>query len=159
MWECQDGEYIWTHTASRGAFDRYMQVLGLEEYATSVPDPLPWSEALQQELKRRAGDILQTKPRAAWIRLFDAADCPNHPTLHPGDGFDDAQVQAINMVVDVQDPELGTLREVGVPIKFAKTPGAVTTSAPIAGEHTSEILSALGIGVEELAALRRDGII
>jgi crotonobetainyl-CoA:carnitine CoA-transferase CaiB-like acyl-CoA transferase len=158
-WPCQDGEYLWLHAAARGAFDRYMQVFGLEEYSASVPNPLPWSEALTQELRQRVGEILQTKPRAAWIRLFDAADCPNQPTLHPGDGFDDAQVQAINMVVQVPDPELGVLREVGVPIRFAKTPGAVRASAPYPGEHTAEILSELGISAEERGVLRRDRVI
>jgi crotonobetainyl-CoA:carnitine CoA-transferase CaiB-like acyl-CoA transferase len=159
MWQCEDGEYLWTHTGSRGAFNRYMKILGLEEYSMSAPNPPPWSAALHQELRRQAREILKTKPRAEWIRLFDAADCPNHPVLHPGDDFDDEQVQVINMVVDVDDPELGTLREVGVPIKFAKTPGAVTTSAPLAGQHTSELLSELGISQEELASLHRDGVI
>lgn len=159
MWPCGDGEYIWTHTASRGAFDRYMKVLGLEAYALTAPDPLPWSAPLQQELQRRAAEILKTKPRAEWIRLFDAADCPNHPTLHPGDGFDDAQVQVTNMVVQVDDPDLGPLQQVGVPIKFARTPGAVRASAPRTGEHTSAILSELGISDEEIASLRCDGVV
>jgi crotonobetainyl-CoA:carnitine CoA-transferase CaiB-like acyl-CoA transferase len=159
MWPCQDGEYLWLHAGARGSFDRFMKVLGLEAYSGSMPDPLPWSETLHQELRQRVEKILKTKPRAEWIRLFNEADCPNQPVLYPGDGFDDAQVNVINMVVDVQDPELGTLHEAGVPIKFAKTPGAVTTSAPLIGEHTAGILSELGVSAEALDALKRDGIV
>ena len=159
LWQCQDGEWLWTHTGARNSFDRFMDVFGFQEYSASIPDPLPWSNELTRELRQRVAEAFKTKPRAEWIRLFDESDCPNQPTLHPGDSFDDEQVQHIEMVVNVNDPELGTLQEVGVPIKFERTPGAVQASAPPAGAHTVEVLQELGFSGEELESLRRDGVI
>ena len=159
LWKCQDGEWIWTHTGLRGSFDRFMEVLGLKKYMASAPDPLPWSDELTREVRPRVAEVFMTRPRVEWIRLFDEADCPNQPTMHPGDSFDDEQVRHIEMVVAVDDPELGPVQEVGMPIKFEKTPGAVKSSAPRLGEHTMEVLMELGVAQDEIAVLKRDGAI
>jgi len=61
------------------------------------------------------------------------------------------------MIIEVEHPALGTIREVASPIK---TPGAVTSPAPAPrlGQHTDAILtSLLGYAPERIAALRAGG--
>lgn len=154
LWQCQDNEWIWTHTGSRGSFDRFMEVFELPEYMSTQPTALQWTQGLTQEVRRRVTELFRHKPRADWIQLFDQSDCPNQPTMGPGFSFTDEQVQHIEMVTSVQDPELGLLQEVALPINFEKTPGEVKSSAPHLGEHTDEILQDLGLTPNEIEELK-----
>jgi crotonobetainyl-CoA:carnitine CoA-transferase CaiB-like acyl-CoA transferase len=57
------------------------------------------------------------------------------------------------MVVELEHPEHGTIRQIGVAPKFSETPGSVRTSAPRPGEHTEEVLREIGYSPEEIARL------
>ena len=159
VWICGDGEYQWTHTGARGSFDRYMKVFGIEEYMASAPEPMPWSADLNREVRGKVAELMKTKPRADWVRLFNEADVPNHPVLHPGDAFEDEQARAVDMVVAVEDPLLGWLEQVGIPIKFEKTPGGVDMPAPLKGQHTNAVLRNIGYSQDEVALLRSEGVV
>jgi crotonobetainyl-CoA:carnitine CoA-transferase CaiB-like acyl-CoA transferase len=69
----------------------------------------------------------------------------------------DEQVRARDMIIEVQHPQRGPIREVASPIKTA---GAVTAPAPAPrlGQHTETVLAALlGYAPERIAALRAAG--
>ena len=159
VWICGDGEYQWTHTGARGSFDRYMKLFGLEEYMASAPEPMPWSTEMNHEVREKVAELMKTKPRAQWVRLFNEANVPNHPVLYPGDAFEDQQARAVDMVATVDDPVLGRLEQVGVPIKFEKTPGNVAGPAPLKGQHTDAVLQDIGYSQAEVALLRSEGIV
>jgi crotonobetainyl-CoA:carnitine CoA-transferase CaiB-like acyl-CoA transferase len=63
------------------------------------------------------------------------------------------QLDANGMVVTVEDPELGTTTQIGVPINLLGTPGAIQGPQPLAGEHNTEILGLLGYSDEEIARI------
>jgi crotonobetainyl-CoA:carnitine CoA-transferase CaiB-like acyl-CoA transferase len=72
----------------------------------------------------------------------------------------DPHVQAREMIVSVEDPEAGTVKMAGVPIKLSETPGKVQGWAPRLGEHTEEILAEwLGLSAEAVARLRQEGVV
>jgi crotonobetainyl-CoA:carnitine CoA-transferase CaiB-like acyl-CoA transferase len=71
----------------------------------------------------------------------------------------DPQVQARDMVVEIQHPVHGTITEVGVPIKLSDTPGSVRQAAPATGEHTDEVLRGLGFSADEIAGLRQRRVV
>ena len=45
------------------------------------------------------------------------------------------------------------------PVKFTDTSGPAPTPAPTFGQHSDEILTACGYSAEEIAALRRSGVV
>ena len=86
--------------------------------------------------RERAEEIAQD----AFVRLYRIA-------------FDDPQVRARGMVVDVDHPTLGAIRTLGSPIKMSETPPVVDRRAPLLGEHTHQVLREAGCSESEIAAI------
>ena len=66
-------------------------------------------------------------------------------------------VRARRMVVELEQPGLGTIRQLGVPVKMSRTPGDPTRPAPAFGEHTREVLAEAGYSEDEVAAMLESG--
>jgi len=74
--------------------------------------------------------------------------------------FDDPQVHANEMIVQIDDEELGPLRMQGITPKFSRTPGKVRNSGPSMGANNQEIYEQrLGLSKAEVAALKANQII
>ncbi len=100
-----------------------------------------------------------TKPAEYWLSALDEAGIPCGPVNDMLQALADPQTIAREMVVEVQHSSLGSVKTLGLPIKFSQTPGNVRSGAPLYGEHTNAILSAYGFGADEIAALREEGAI
>jgi formyl-CoA transferase len=57
----------------------------------------------------------------------------------------------------MEQPGLGTVRQLGAPVKLSRTPADPTRPAPAFGEHTVEVLAEAGYGEEEIAAMLESG--
>ena len=73
--------------------------------------------------------------------------------------YNDPQVHARDMMVDLEDPELGTLHNIGIPVKLSATPGRIRHRAPGLGEHSRQILLEAGLSEEEVERLVEDGVV
>jgi crotonobetainyl-CoA:carnitine CoA-transferase CaiB-like acyl-CoA transferase len=67
------------------------------------------------------------------------------------------QLVANDMVVTVEDPELGVTTQMGVPIHLLGTPGAVQGARPRPGQHNGEIFGELGYSAGEIARITGSG--
>ncbi|HUU63450.1 MAG TPA: CoA transferase [Dehalococcoidia bacterium] len=73
---------------------------------------------------------------------------------------EDPQLRSRDMLLELNDPDFGKVKVVGIPFKLSETPSIIRTPAPRLGEHTEEILiSLLGYSKEEIAKLRGHGVI
>ena len=68
--------------------------------------------------------------------------------------FVDPQVVHRKMVVEIEDPDLGTVRQAGIPIKLSETPGEIRSLGVPDGAHSEEILLELGYSHEEIRKLQ-----
>jgi len=75
-----------------------------------------------------------------------------------GETFADLQLRHRGMIVEMEGAS-GRTVVVGNPIKLSDTPGGVRTPPPQFGEHTDGVLRSLGFGAEQIAALRRQGLV
>jgi crotonobetainyl-CoA:carnitine CoA-transferase CaiB-like acyl-CoA transferase len=75
------------------------------------------------------------------------------------DVFTDPQIQAQNMVVEMQQPGYGPVRMLGFPMKFSGTPCGIRRPAPNLGQHSEEVLAELGFSTDQCQALRDKGVI
>ena len=73
--------------------------------------------------------------------------------------YADEQTQAREMLVTLPDPELGELRNIGIPVKLSATPGSIRRRAPALGEHTRQILQEHGYTDAEVDTLAAAGTI
>jgi crotonobetainyl-CoA:carnitine CoA-transferase CaiB-like acyl-CoA transferase len=149
-YECADGEYLGVSTFGRGAFDRLMTVLGIDDRippadanvdasAPLTPEEL---EAMRTEIPR----VFASGSRKVWIERLLEADVAAIPVLHQGEVFDEPQTVHNQMVVEVEDPTLGRIEQVAPPTRFARTPGVIERPAPKIGQHTAEVFAGLRAG-------------
>jgi len=142
---CADDEYIGVHTAARGAFDRLMALVGIDDQVRPV-DGSEASTPLTEDEEialAQIPDIFVKEPRKVWLqRLIEANICAI-PVLRPTEVFDEPQTVHNEMVLDVTDPTLGRVQQIAPPIKHRSTPAVPGGGAPTVGQHTDEILAEL----------------
>jgi formyl-CoA transferase len=150
---CADG-YITLAAANDRLFVRLCQVLGHPEWAES-PDYRDDTHrvANRESLARLIESVTARRARADWLALLEEHDIPCGPINTYAQVFDDAQVRARQMAVEIDHPTLGRLRTLGSPIKMSATPLDATRRAPLLGEHTHEVLREIGYDDDAIAAL------
>ena len=92
-----------------------------------------------------------------WVLRLEAAGVPAGPVLDISQMHKDPQTLAREMIVDVEHSRAGTVKTIGLPVKFSSTPGRVNHGAPIYGEHTREVLDEYGYQADEIEALVTSG--
>ncbi|HEY6888842.1 MAG TPA: CoA transferase [Solirubrobacter sp.] len=95
--------------------------------------------ALVEELERAT----TARDTAEWVDALLEAGVPAGPILDYAQVVDDPQTRAREMVVEMEHPEAGTVRGLGIPVKLSATPGTIRRPAPLLGQHTDEILAEL----------------
>jgi CoA:oxalate CoA-transferase len=105
------------------------------------------------------GGKLAANTTAFWVETLNRAGVPSGPVNSVAEVFDDPQILAQEMVLDVEHPGYGIVRMLGFPIKLSETPCGVRRTAPGLGQHSDEILRELGYAASERDAWRRDGVL
>jgi crotonobetainyl-CoA:carnitine CoA-transferase CaiB-like acyl-CoA transferase len=115
----------------------------------------PGSEA-HAEVER----IFLSRSRDEWTAFAAEHDCCLEPVLDLDEALDSELVRAREMVVELDQPGAAEpVRQLGVPVKLSRTPGGVHGPGPALGEHTREVLEALGYSSEDADALAGDGAV
>ena len=103
---------------------------------------------------------LRQQPLQHWMPLLQEQAVPCAPINNLQQVFADPQVRHRGMRLDLPHSNAGTLPSVANPIRFARTPTRMEKGPPLHGEHSAEILAEeLAMTAEEIAQLRRDGVI
>jgi crotonobetainyl-CoA:carnitine CoA-transferase CaiB-like acyl-CoA transferase len=149
MYECGDGKFLQFHTGAPGRFWRTMQLLGLDDRISPSKGLLEMGELLsEEELRIVQTDvplIMKSKDRDEWLQLFWDADICCQPVLEPQEAFADPQVIHNEMVVELNDPEVGLILSVGPPVKMWKSPAVIRQPRSRLGEHTEEVVMSCGV--------------
>jgi crotonobetainyl-CoA:carnitine CoA-transferase CaiB-like acyl-CoA transferase len=139
---------------------RFCDALGLPDLAA---DPRFATNGDRVERRAELRPILAARlaerTTRTWGAALDAADVPWGAIADVTEAFASPESAALDMVVDLEHPVLGALRQVGIPIRFAATPGSIRTAPPLLGEHRDEILAEAGYTTAEIAMLREHGVV
>jgi alpha-methylacyl-CoA racemase len=104
-------------------------------------------------------EIFRSRTRDEWRAFNDEHDAMIEPVLELDEALDSELVREREMVVELEQPGLGTVRQLGVPVKLGRTPGRVEAPAPALGEHTHEVLADAGYSDHEIDALVEQGAV
>lgn len=94
------------------------------------------------------------------IEILEANDAVVGPVNDMADIFEDEQFRARDSFVEVDDPDVGSVKTFTTVPKFSRTPDEVDFLGPRHGEHNREVYEGeLGMDEAELDRLREDGVI
>jgi formyl-CoA transferase/CoA:oxalate CoA-transferase len=152
--------YVNVAVGSEAIWHRFVEAIGAPHLAH---DPRFRANAdrvrHRQELLALLEPIFAQRPTRAWVEVFDRSGVPAGPIYLMSDLFADPQVLHREMLLEIDHPRAGRIRQTGVPVKLSATPGRVAAPPPVLGEHTETILRELGYDDVQIADLRRDGAI
>jgi len=155
IYETLDGRYMSLGALEPQFWKAFCTLVGHAEWnQPNYFEPGPHQEVLAEAI----ASMFKQKNQAEWIDLFSAADCCCEPILNLDEVMKDSEMQARGMVVDLVHESWGAYRQMGIAPRFSLTPGTLHSHAPELGEHTDEVLEQLGYSVEEVKALKSDGI-
>jgi len=154
--ECQDGKHICLMTGAVGSFDNLIEELGLD-------DKIPLSDTgqgmggeltdeQQEVIDTEVPEVFKTKPREEWLDRLRELDVAVVPTRPPPEVFDEPHIRHHDMVMEVEDPDLGRVEQVGKPVKFEETPTTEPDPRPEPGEHNNELLQGVSVDGGAVAA-------
>ncbi|WP_372609366.1 CaiB/BaiF CoA transferase family protein [Halomonas sp.] len=104
-------------------------------------------------------EVIETRRVEEWIEHLNRAGVPCGRVYSLRETFEDPQVQAQQMKIDLDQGGLGKVPVTGFPVKLREAPAGVHHPAPQLGEHSREILRELGVEDGEITAMRAHGVI
>ena len=112
-----------------------------------------------EELVTTLEATFATRSTAQWLEALEKAGVPGGPINNIADVYADPQVQAREMMVEMEHPQAGRVRNIGIPVKLSETPGSVRRPAPTLGQHTNEVLAEFGYSSDDITKLRESGAV
>jgi CoA:oxalate CoA-transferase len=112
------------------------------------------------ELESYLNEAMRERSTQEWLDEFDKIGIPCGPLNTIPEAAEHPQVQAREMLVDVEHPVAGTLPLSNTPVRLSRTPGGIKGPSPAIGQHSDEVLrEMLGVAEDEIASLRESGVI
>ncbi|MFX1327579.1 MAG: CaiB/BaiF CoA transferase family protein [Promethearchaeota archaeon] len=99
------------------------------------------------------------KTQKEWKEIFQNLDACVMPINSFAEACEDPQIKARNMVIEMEHPKFGKIKNVASPIKYSQTQLKIKELAPKIGQHTKEILKGLGYLNDDIQFFRKKGII
>ncbi|KAL0256585.1 hypothetical protein SLS55_008980 [Diplodia seriata] len=106
-------------------------------------------------------DVIKEKTLDEWMKALEGSGLAHGPVNTIERAFAHPQIQARNMVesIPVEEVASGSVKMIGVPVKFSSNPGQIRTRAPYLGEHTDEVLKEIGYSEGDIDALREKAVV
>jgi len=112
------------------------------------------------EMTRVIQEFFARKTTAEWLELLESAGVPNGPINNIAQVFEEPQVKARGVKIELEHTAAGKLPLVASPMRFSGTPLDYRLPPPLLGEHTDEVLRGLlGKSDAQIAQLRSEGIL
>jgi crotonobetainyl-CoA:carnitine CoA-transferase CaiB-like acyl-CoA transferase len=155
-----DGEVI-VACGNDNLFRKFCDVAGCPELAQDARFASNGKRVENRaEITRLIQEVFRKKTTAEWLGLLDAAGVPNGPINNIAQVFEEPQVRARGVKIELDHAAAGRLPLVASPMRFSGTPLQYRLAPPLLGQHTDAVLrDLLGKSGEEITQLRAEGII
>ena len=133
------------------------EIIGEDSFLDMDDEVDSWTR--RDEIFAKTRDKLMAKTSAEWLKLFEEAGIWAGPVYGYADLVSDPQIAHNGTFVEYEHPTEGRVKTPGFPIKFSKTPSKVERGAPLAGQHTREVLQEAGYDAATIDRLEKAGVI
>jgi crotonobetainyl-CoA:carnitine CoA-transferase CaiB-like acyl-CoA transferase len=130
QFECKDGRWIQFHGGNKNLRD-FLQATGAIEWA-DAPD-----------LQQRAEAFFKTKTAQEWEDLAEQVGTECAVCRTTIEWMDSDHARSSRIVVEVEDPVLGRMRQPGINVRMSATPGIIRSPAPAPDAHRTEVLATI----------------
>ena len=155
----KDG-YLNIGAATQPTWEQLCRAIGLEALIEDPRFKLPGDRKVRQdELASLLEETFTTDTTNNWLKMLEEAGVVAGPIYNMDQVYKNPQVLARKMLVDLEDPDLGTIHNIGIPVKLSATPGQIRTRAPMLGEHSTEVLLERGFSKAEVGKLVEAGVV
>tara|TARA_A100001037_G_scaffold301505_1_gene331157 strand:+ start:19136 stop:21571 length:2436 start_codon:yes stop_codon:yes gene_type:complete len=141
--ECADGNWIQLACVHGEFIDRAAAVMDLIEviYQPRFGEGRdPKTEKDREELWDIVAGVIKTKNYSEWAGIFEGIDVPYAKVCTVQEAMNNPQAIYNEMILDLEDPILNTVSQMGLPIKLSETPGHIRFPRHISGEDTEKII-------------------
>ena len=104
-------------------------------------------------------EVTINKPAAHWLELLDQAGVPCAPLQDFGQVFTDPHLLARDYFWDAPHTTAGTVRQLGSPMRFSRTPARRDRAAPLLGEDSAAVLAELGYDAAETRSMLEQKVV
>jgi formyl-CoA transferase len=146
-----------------GQFARFCEAAGKPEWAQDERFIRNTSRVKHRDALIPAMEtVTRTRKTADWIALLEDKAVPCGPINDIGQAFEDPQVKARGLAIRLPrntGDGIASIAGVASPLRLADTPPVLKHAPPALGQHTTEVLSEMGLTAAELADLRSAGVV
>ena len=104
--------------------------------------------------------LVKNRSRDAWVEVLEAAGVPCGPINNIDQVFENPQVRARGIKVEIPHPLSGTVPQVASPMRFSETPIEYHAAPPTLGQHNEYVLrDVLGMQADEIERLRQTNVV
>lgn len=159
-YQTRDGRWLAVSTSAQSVAERVIRLVGRPDLTER-----DWFASGRgrvshvDEVDRAVASWIAARDAAEVVTAFRDAEAAIAPVYDVSDIIRDPQYRALNTVVELPDPELGTVALQNVMFRLSRTPGRIRWPGAPIGTHTDEVLAELGYTPATTAALRTNGVI
>jgi formyl-CoA transferase len=103
--------------------------------------------------------IFKQRTTAEWVAALEKGGVPCGPINNLKEVFEDPQVKARGMRIELPHATAGKVPLIRSPMRFSGTPIEHAMGPPTLGQHTDEVLASLGRSADEIARLKQEGVV
>lgn len=155
VYQCRDGKWLSVGSLEPYFYENFVKAIGREDWLTEEFAP----NERHAEMIAEARHIFLTRDRDDWFDHLNQTDQCAMKILDADDFADDPHVKAREMVVELEHPKFGPVRQIGFTPKMSGTPAGFRNFGPTLGQHTDEVLTQLGYTNDQIRDLRETGAV
>jgi crotonobetainyl-CoA:carnitine CoA-transferase CaiB-like acyl-CoA transferase len=144
VFQTSDG-YITCGTISDSEWQGFCKATGDPELANDARFATPASRSVNATARiNQMQEYIKQHTTAEWLERLDAADVPCAPILRRGEIIRNEQVVAREIIAELDQPGVGTIRQPKPAARFDLDAAAIGGPAPRIGQHSRQVLRELG---------------